>query len=78
METKRRYTATEIVTELKLDPKEVIGKMRLRVAGVSMNAPEHQILIQPGTTKVEVIVGNEAYELEVTEGVDPEETPVVE
>lgn len=60
------YTASEIVALAGVDPKE-IGKVRVRIAGLPVNRPDH--LVNMGNaTRASVIVGVEKHEVELPSG----------
>lgn len=65
-----KVTAVEILKELGIKNAEnVFGKMRVRIGGIAgINAADKVINLPPETKTVEVIVGNELYELELAKG----------
>lgn len=72
-----KYTAKEILTAAGLNPDEVLGKIRVRISGISgIVKPDHLIKVQPGTEKLDLIVGMDAYEVELEDAVVAEGEPV--
>jgi hypothetical protein len=67
MKNNTKYTAIEILKLAGIEkPEEKIGKMRVRIAGIAgIVKPDQLIKIQPGTTEVEVIVGQETATIPV-------------
>jgi hypothetical protein len=65
-----KITALEILNEVGIKKAEdVFGKMRVRIGGISgINKADHLIVIPANTTNLEVIVGNELYDLELVKG----------
>jgi hypothetical protein len=76
MKANAKYTALEILVACGVEkPEEKIGKMRVRIAGISgIVKPDHLIKIQAGTEKIDVVVGVDTFELKL-EG-DNEESVV--
>lgn len=74
MKANTRITAAEIVSSV-LTPdskfkklEDIFGKVRVRIAGIAgIVSAEHIVNIPAGVEKIEVIVGDETYEL-TTEG----------
>lgn len=67
MKANAKYTAIEILTAAGIEaPETKIGKMRVRIAGVTgIVKPEHTIKFQPGTKEVEIIVGQDVTTLKL-------------
>ena len=70
MESGKIYTAQEVLEILVATDKTakmpVFGELRVRIAGVrGIVTPEHRIHIQKGVKSIEVVIGNEVYNLEV-------------
>ncbi|MFA5768357.1 MAG: hypothetical protein WC871_02315 [Bacteroidales bacterium] len=62
-----KLTALEILTGAGVEkPEEKIGAMRVRIGGVrGIVTADHKIAIQPGVEKLDVMVGDEAFEFVV-------------
>ncbi len=65
MKANSRFTALEILTAAGIEnPIEKIGKVRVRIAGIAgITKPDHVVRIQPGTTEIDVIVGDQSVVL---------------
>jgi hypothetical protein len=61
MKSNIKYTALEILKEVGIkNPENKIGKMRVRIAGISgIVKPDHLIKIQTGTKEIDILVGEE-------------------
>jgi hypothetical protein len=77
MITNKKYTALEIlkaldlktfkVGEAEFTPEQVFGKVRVMIGGImGIVKPEHAIRVV-STGKLEIVVGNEKYELPLEE-----------
>ena len=75
MKGNTKYTALEILTAAGVEkPEEVLGKMAVNIAGISgIVSPNHVVLINPGTEKIVVIIGNESKEVAI-DGEEEEQT----
>lgn len=78
MKANTKYTALEILTEAGIEkPEEKIGKMRVRIGGLSgIVKPDHIIRVPSGTKEVSVLVGQETATIPVEE--DSEDAAVSE
>lgn len=57
-----RYTALDILKAAGVEnPKEKIGKMRVNIAGISVNRADHVVNLQSAKT-CDVLVGSKLYE----------------
>lgn len=65
MKANTKITVAEILIEAGYTPADVVGKVRVRVAGIPVNEIEKVITIQPGTKEIEVIVGQESKVVEI-------------
>lgn len=75
MKANARYTAQEIIEMSGLEvPANLFGGYRLRIGGISVNNPNHLINIPAGTNTLEVIVGNESFDLDIEESAEDRET----
>jgi hypothetical protein len=65
MKANAKYTAKEILAEAGVENlDEVFGKLRVRIAGLrGIVSPDHVIKIPTGTKSLEVIVGNDAFDV---------------
>lgn len=65
-----KVTALDILNELGIENAEAkFGAVRVRIGGVpGINTPDRLITIQPDVKKLDVVVGNEWYELELHAG----------
>lgn len=65
MKTNTKYTALEILKEAGIKkPEEQFGKVRIRIAGIAgIVKPDHLIKIQPETKSIEIVVGEEVFNL---------------
>ena len=61
-----KYTAKEILTLAGVEkPEEIVGKMRVRIGGISVRKLDHIINVKSGT--LEVVVGVEKADVEIPE-----------
>lgn len=59
MKANKKYTALELVTAAGFEDVE-FGKIRVRIGGIrGIVTPDHVIRVTPGTTEIDVMVGNE-------------------
>lgn len=64
-----KVTAKEVLQEVGINDMSVFGTMRVRIGGIpGINEPDRVINISPEAKTIEVIVGNELYELELAKG----------
>lgn len=66
MKANGKYTVLEILTEAGVEnPEEKVGKVRVRVGGIPVNDPNKVINFQPGTKSVDLIVGDESFNVKL-------------
>jgi hypothetical protein len=59
MKANKKYTALELTTAAGFEKVE-FGKIRVRIGGIrGISSADHLIRVTPGTTEIEVMVGNE-------------------
>lgn len=64
-----KITAKEVLKEVGILDTSVFGTMRVRIGGIAgINDPDRVINIAPTAKTLEVIVGNDLYELELAKG----------
>ena len=65
-----KVTALEVLTELGIkNTDDIFGKMRVRIGGIAgINSGDRVINLPPEVKAVEVIVGDQLYELELAKG----------
>lgn len=75
-----KVTALDVLKECGVKtPADKFGKVRVRIGGIAgINRPDYLITIQPETTSLEVIVGSEIYDLELSKGNDESNKDVFE
>ena len=76
MKANQRLTALEVLKEAgsefqigeeTMSVNDVIGKVRVRIGGIPVNSPDQLVFVQPSTDSLDVIVGNERFEIDTTE-----------
>lgn len=70
MKANTKYTVAEILTEAGYKPADVVGKVRVRIAGIPVNDPNKVVSLQPEVKTIEIIVGTEAKDVAVEKGED--------
>jgi hypothetical protein len=74
MKQNTQYTAKEILLNAGFNPAETLGKVRVRIGGISGIVKESHLIRTPKEGKLDIIVGAENVEVELNEGADESRT----